>query len=343
MIRSIVLVTPCVLMLIATANAFDGQPVELGKINWHRSLDKGVQLAEQGQKPIFLLFQEVPGCHTCQHYGREVLSHPLIVEAIESLFVPVAIFNNKGGVDKEVLRYFREPAWNNPVVRIVNAQKENIVPRLSGNYTPLGVVQLMKRALKGQFQDVPLYLQLLEAELAAEAKGTKKAVFSMYCFWTGEKEIGGLEGVVETQAGFMNGREVVEVSYDPSQISYEALLEQAHKSRCADEVFTNDPQQKAQSQKKLGKKAVGQQSAFRPDGQPKYYLYNSVYRHVPMTQLQAARVNSLLGRRQLPEQVLSPRQQALVEYIRAHPNHQWPIAINQDFVRAWEKVEHQKS
>ena len=48
-----------------------------------------------------LLFQEVPGCSTCRNYGHNVLSHPLMVEAIESLFVPLAIFNNKEG--KELL------------------------------------------------------------------------------------------------------------------------------------------------------------------------------------------------------------------------------------------------
>ncbi|XAL99693.1 hypothetical protein OT109_19205 [Phycisphaeraceae bacterium D3-23] len=43
------------------------------------------------------------------------MSHPLIVEAAEDLFVPVAIHNNKDGHDGEVRERFDEPAWNYPV------------------------------------------------------------------------------------------------------------------------------------------------------------------------------------------------------------------------------------
>ena len=78
----------------------------------------------------------------------------------------------------------------------------------------------MRLALQTENLEVPTYLSLLEEELIADKSGTETAVFSMYCFWTGEKEIGKLDGVVETQAGFMNGCEVVAVKYDPEVIQY---------------------------------------------------------------------------------------------------------------------------
>ena len=38
-----------------------GAPVELGKVEWERNYDKGIAAAKESGKPVFLLFQEVPG------------------------------------------------------------------------------------------------------------------------------------------------------------------------------------------------------------------------------------------------------------------------------------------
>ena len=35
--------------------------VELGNVHWHRDLERGKTVANSTGKPIFLLFQEVPG------------------------------------------------------------------------------------------------------------------------------------------------------------------------------------------------------------------------------------------------------------------------------------------
>ena len=86
------------LILVSTlyfcTSLFAQQPIELGKVDWLRDMDLAQKQAKEDNKPIFLLFQEVPGCSTCQRYGKQVLSHPLIVEAIETCFVPLAIHNN---------------------------------------------------------------------------------------------------------------------------------------------------------------------------------------------------------------------------------------------------------
>ncbi|NRB54140.1 MAG: thioredoxin family protein [Saprospiraceae bacterium] len=320
-----------------------GNPVELGKVNWERKLERGIKAAESQDKPIFLLFQEVPGCATCRSYGHNVLSHPLIVEAIEDLFTPVAIYNNKGGEDAKVLAYFREPSWNNPVVRIIDTNKKDIVERISGNYTPLGVVQSMIIALKRSGKEVPPYLQLLEQELFAQQQGTEEATLSMYCFWTGEKNLGALEGVVETQPGFMNGREVVQVAFDPSLISYEQLVGEAQKAQCASHVYADDAEQKKKATAVVGKSKVQSLGKFRLDGEPKYYMSKTVYKYLPMTTIQATKANSLIGQGKRPESVLSPRQIALLAYIRKHLNKKWPDAIGQDLTTAWNKVDQIRS
>lgn len=93
-----------ILMMTLTSTAQTHQPEELGKVQWLRDYDKALAIAKQQGKAVFILFQEVPGCATCRNYGHHVLSHPLIVEAIESEFVPLAIFNNKGGDDAAILK-----------------------------------------------------------------------------------------------------------------------------------------------------------------------------------------------------------------------------------------------
>ncbi|MEM1124230.1 MAG: VPGUxxT family thioredoxin-like (seleno)protein, type 2 [Bacteroidota bacterium] len=326
------------LFIAVQLTAKHGQPKELGQIRWTRNFEEGLAQAAKVNKPVFLLFQEVPGCSTCRNYGQHVLSHPLIAEAIETLFVPVAIFNNKGGEDAKVLKYYGEPSWNNPVVRIVNAQKENIIDRLNGNYSRLGIVQAMRLALQTENLEVPPYLSLLEEELLAAQSGSETAIFSMFCFWTGEKELGKIDGVVETQAGFMNGREVVSVKYDPAVIPYKKLLQSANQASCADHAYTDEKAQSNTAAAVLGKEKVATTGQFRADREPKYYLGKTMYRFVPMTQLQALKVNSLIGQRQVPDAILSPRQLALLKYIRANPNGQWKNQINVDFVEAWKEV-----
>ncbi|MEN0050134.1 MAG: VPGUxxT family thioredoxin-like (seleno)protein, type 2 [Bacteroidota bacterium] len=312
-----------VVVLFFSTSLLAQQPVELGKVDWLRDMNLAQKQAKEDQKPIFLLFQEVPGCSTCQRYGKRVLSHPLIVEAIEDCFVPLVIHNNKGGKDREILNYYGEPSWNNPVVRIVDQDRQDLMPRLSGNYTPLAVVQSMLHVL----EEPPAYLELLKEELIAEAIGTKTTTLSMYCFWSGELKIGAMEGVVATEPGFMHGREVVQVTYNPSVTDYSKIVKQSRSVSCADEAFVHDSEQAKQAVRILGEESVREEGNFRFDKDRKYYLSKTHYRFVPMTPLQAIRANKLIAERKSLENILSPRQLALAEKIEQQPNKKWKNQI----------------
>ena len=109
-----------------------------------------------------------------------MLSHPLIVEAAETLFVPVCIYNNtKGDDDQQVLKSFDEPAWNNPVVRILDADRNPLAERIGKHWTVDALANAMVEALRKQGLDVPEYLVLLAQETTARRRGVETAIFGM--------------------------------------------------------------------------------------------------------------------------------------------------------------------
>ena len=294
------------------------QPEELGKVNWLRDLATGKAEAEKTGKPILILFQEVPGCSNCTRYGNSTLSHPLIVEAIETYFVPVCVYNNKGGKDAEALKTFGEPAWNNPVVRIVRADCKDVVLRMPDFNSSFQLVNGMRRALELSGAIVPRYLELLEEELSAREAGLETATFSMYCFWSGEGTFGEIAGVVETQPGFQDGKEVVQVQFNPAVVK-KADLEKLTQPKNISACSKND--------------------GFRSDREPKYYLAQTDYKFVPMTSLQACRANSLAGKSQSPDELLSPRQLALLKKIKENPKKKWANMIGRkDLEKAWNEM-----
>lgn len=340
MFRTNVFLLGCCLLfsLPVFAQSNKSQPVELGEVQWLRDFDQAIDQSKQTGKPVFILFQEVPGCSTCRNYGQNVLSHPLIVEAIETLFVPLAIYNNHKGADYKVLSFYKEPAWNNPVVRIVASDKQDIIPRVSGNYSQLGVVRAMRQALDLRGIVTPMYLQLLEEELYGKVQGTETAILAMHCFWVGEGQYGQMDGVIATEPGFMNGREVVQVEYVPDQLSYSDLITVGKKVNCANQAYTDNQEQKSEAKQILGSGQVASTASFRTDREPKYYLSRTIYRHIPMTSLQATRANALVGKRQSPDHLLSSRQLAILQKVKANPSRKWENLIGVSLEAGWQKV-----
>lgn len=82
---------------------------------------------------------------------------------IESDFVPVAVFNNQPGRDEELLRKFREPAWNYQVVRFFDARGRELLPRKDKVWTLDGIASRMIKALRAAGRDVPKELSGLAA------------------------------------------------------------------------------------------------------------------------------------------------------------------------------------
>jgi len=291
------------------------QPEELGMVSWYRNYNEAKEQSEKLGKPIFILFQEVPGCSTCRNYGNNVLSHPLIVDAIENEFIPLAIFNNVKGHDREILNHFGEPTWNNPVVRIVNNKGKNLINRLGGNYTSYGLVNYMLVALGTGFYGQPEYLKIAAAELQkGHSSQLSEATYSMYCFWTGEAHLGQLEGVVETEPGFMNGKEVVRVTYNEALINEQTITKHAEKAKCNLE---------------------SKRSKFRADKDPQYYLKQTPFKYLALSSLQRTKINSALKNRLDATKLLSPSQSKYLAQIQNDLITNPKKLYDNDFNEAW--------
>ena len=244
------------------------------------------------------------------------MSHPLVVEAAESLFVPMLVHNNRSGVDQKILKRFGEPAWNNPVIRFVDKNEKDVIARRDGIWTTSGVVSRMIAALQSQKVAVPDYLRIVAAE---EDSREETATFAMYCFWQGEVDLGGLPGVKRTEAAWLHGKEVVEVVFDPRVVSYEKLVQTAQNLKCASTVFARNEAQFRVAKRLVGRDAELTRDAIRPAKQSdrKFYLNRTALRYLPLTPMQATKVNAALLNRQSYNSLLSPRQKQLLTKVTA--------------------------
>ena len=301
-----------------TAEEPDDRTVEMGKVDWKRDFESAKQLAAQSNKPMFVLFQEIPGCQTCQDYGRRPLSHPLMVEAIEELFVPVLIYNNRKGKDAVLLEKFSEPSWNNPVVRYLDSTGNDLISRKDRVWTTAGTAKRMVAALESAGSEVPKYLTLVAAE--SDSKN-ETATFAMHCYWEGEGLLGAINGVNSTRSAWRDNLEVVDVQFDPTVVSYGDLVDAARKLECASKVFAHSDKQLKVAKQKVGDQAVratadqGIRDAKASD--QKYYLRQTPLIHLPMTEYQATKVNAALKTKQPFESLLSNRQLEILKRIIA--------------------------
>jgi hypothetical protein len=264
------------------------QPEEAGKVHWGRILETALTSSAHTGKPVFALFQEIPGCAGCKQFGRDVMSNPLLVEAVETEFTPLLIHNNKGGRDAEVMRRFGEPAWNYQVVRFLNSNGEDIIPRKDQVWDTAGIAERMVATLTEAKRPVPAYLTLLASE---NSPRLKQAVFAMYCFWTGEMALGQIDGVITTEAGFMAGHEVTLVKYDPTVISLPQLIAAAEKVECANAVSVPPQDLLSATTSRL---KVGKISGYRtaPADDQKKQLGGTAAEKLTLSPAQATKVNA---------------------------------------------------
>ncbi len=288
---------------------------ELGEVAWLRDYDAALGKAAASGKPVLLLFQEIPGCSTCVNFGHDVLANPLLAELIEDRFVPLAIYNNQPGRDAEVLRYFGEPAWNNPVVHFLSPSGQDIVPKLANRYDPIGLHGKILTALEALGQDVPEYARLLRGDLLVEFGFSRQLVFETPCFWSGETTLAQHPAVLTTEAGWSGGEEVVRVHFDPALSDASAL-----EAFAVDEGF-----------------APSAGTSFETDKATQYYVSSSPFAFLPLSAAQRTRINLAIPYRDGPERFLSPHQHG---WLSSGHLAKWSTkrAYQGDFHRQWKQL-----
>ncbi|MFK7741005.1 MAG: hypothetical protein AB8H80_11850 [Planctomycetota bacterium] len=103
-----------------------------------------------------------------------------MVEAAETLFTPLCIYNNTSGDrDAKALAAYGERTWNNPVVRAVEADRSDITEGLTRRWSIAGISDLMVRALSAKKRDVPLWLTLLARTSDVPKNRVETAIFGM--------------------------------------------------------------------------------------------------------------------------------------------------------------------
>lgn len=225
------------------------------------------------------------------------------------MFVPVAIQNNADGEDARTLERFKEPAWNNPVVRFLDLQGKDVIARKDGVWSAAELAARMSASLAAAKQTVPLWWKL--AELDARATELPHAVFAMHCFWVGQARLGDLAGVADARPAFLEDLEVVDVCYDPAQISLTGLIETADRGGVADRVWVGTDAELAMGRKAIGERAakLGAAPRLAPESDDLRSLKASPWVKADLVRAQAVRFNAALAAHADAKPLgLSPRQ-----------------------------------
>ena len=98
-----------------------------------------------------------------------------MVEAIEDYFIPVVVYNNKSE-DAAILKAFNEPSWNNPVVRFLDKDGNDLIGRKAGVWSTSGLSARMIATLKAANRKVPAFL---ETTMHSWQDKLRRATFAM--------------------------------------------------------------------------------------------------------------------------------------------------------------------
>jgi hypothetical protein len=293
-------------------------------------LQAAMGYSKVAEKPIFCLEAQLPGD---EEAGREIFSHPLIVEAIESFFV--TLYLKDGTATTEEARddhYHPDHPGHCTSVHtrasfLDECGKQLVAPIYSCRLTRAGCTAAIISALEASGQAVPEYLRLVLEEESGRTgiddNGLPtardfRAVFAVDDAASAEVEIARLDGVLATRAGRIHAQSAVEVIYDPGQVSFSTLVRLFLKCGFCQTIYyqTNDERiaslvelERANESAVIMTDLAG--NLFQCDHyDPKRALRQTPMRYVPLTDLQATKANRLvhLGKFNEAMHLLSPRQ-----------------------------------
>ncbi len=307
----VLLLAAAAVVTAAVASRFS-PATESGTVRWHRDLDAARAQAASTGRPMMLLNWDM-NADGRDGSWRGPLSHPIVVDAANHEFVPVRVAGSSSSAHVPAppgsIRFLAADGRDlNPARATAPVDEAPSTARL---------LTMMDRALVAAGRPVPEYLRLVAGEYDPPARET--ATFAVTCYWKGEKELGALDGVVATRTGMLDGEEVVEVDFNPNVLGFRSLATSARAMACYRKVYARSP---GQAQAAAGGAGADVASSAEPvytaGNQQQYHLWlRKAWHLVPLTQLQATKVNAALLRQESPDRYLSPSQIAIQRRLQA--------------------------
>lgn len=260
---------------------------------WGADLDAALTLSAETCRPVLALYRDGD--------AGGLTAQPLMAEAAEDLFVPLLLPANTAG--------------NGAGCRVFDAGGRDLVPPVEAVDTPGRLALVMVGALEAGEDSAPQWLRLAAAENGA---GERRMVsLAMFCFWEGEAKLGDLDGVLATRSGMMGRDEVVEVVYDPEVLGFEALVESAQEMDCASAVYAHTADDLDRARELVGDLArpAPERAELVDDAQVKYALKRTSMARLPLTPLQASKINADIRLGPDPRRWLSPRQLNMLDAV----------------------------
>jgi hypothetical protein len=138
--------------------------LERGAVVWLEEYEEAVLRSREEHKPLLVYFCRLDGEPMAEELGAAFFSHPLVVELIETAFVPLFVDNQANGRDQDILDRFKEIPGNKPVMRILNPDSNVPGERLFGNYSAQNLMFSLIYGLKATGNPVPHYIRLMAKE-----------------------------------------------------------------------------------------------------------------------------------------------------------------------------------
>lgn len=342
--------------------------VELGGISYlfmsaNTKFSSVAKISDKADRPILLIVQQAPGSRLAREFGANVLSHPLVVETAEDLFVPVALIRGSNGNHAasvadgngyaDTLSKYDQPASITPLIRIMNSEGVDLVPPIADKGCTIGnITSAMTQALESHNRVMeypyPRYLKhLMVSERAQEIQAVSKIFLGASCFWVGEAELGAAHGVIATQIAWLGGREIVIVSFDKKITSYQELVRFAIAKEVVEIIYYCSDAEKdvaeRQVELKIAKCKVARLTgsvggSVQLEHDTKNFIARTGFRYIPLTRYQSSRINSALFHHKEEEGIalLSPRQSAIFRNICSNPEKEREEVIDTPIHAAWE-------
>ena len=249
------------------------------------------------------------------------LSHPLVAEAVDDLFVTVTIGieEPENSISVELLDengvVFSRPIGGELLLR---SNVSVIVERM--------VESLEKCVAK---RPIPKYLQLLHEEETGKQKvkpsGSRirlerVALFGNSDCHSGEAEFAGASGVLDVQSGLFKGRPVLQVTYASRATSFDRLLKFALARNLVTSIYYQSQDERivalsvtSQLKSSPSLEKIDDIAQFFPISD-RSGIRKTQLRYVPMTSLQKTRANMLIQQDLFHEatKLLSPRQASIM-------------------------------